>query len=122
MIASVKKQASKTIAQEIDEMFPEEKTATKSPKQAWADMESSEEEDEPKRGNPKVPRSLGNRAKTLLLVESCRSVPPTSRGPRADREGHLTGTRPEARDLHFRATPSRLVRVDGSRKLPQIMK
>ena len=71
--------------------------------------------------NPKVPETLGTQAKTLILSKSCRSVPPTPGTPRADREGRLTGTRPEARFLHHRATPSsRLVRVDGSRKLPQI--
>ena len=72
------------------------------------------------RGNTKVPETLGNPAKTLILIKSCRSVPPTPGTPRADREGRFTGTRPEARFLHHRATPSsRLVRVDGSRKLTQ---
>ena len=76
-------------------------------------------------GNPKGPESQKSRPRTLLLGESCRSVrcPPTPGAPQADREGHLTGPRPEARKLHHRAaaTPSsRLVRVDGSRKLPQI--
>ena len=72
-------------------------------------------------GNPKVPEYLMPRAKTLLLGESCRLVPPTPGTPQADRQGHLTGPRPVARDLHFRTTPSRLVQVDGSRKLPQII-
>ena len=73
------------------------------------------------RGNPKVPESLGNLAKTLLPLKSCRSVPPMPRTPRADRETRLTGTRPDARFLHHGATPSPrapVVRVDGSRKLP----
>ena len=75
------------------------------------------------RGNPKVPESLGNKPKTLLLVKSCRSVPLIPETPRADRERRLTGPRPAARFLHHGAAPSPrapLVRVDGSRKLPQI--
>ena len=59
------------------------------------------------RGNPKGSESIGNLAKTLLLGESCRSVPPTPGTPRADREGRFTGPRPEGpRFLHHRATPS----------------
>ena len=49
---------------------------------------------------------LGDKAKTLPLLKSCRSVRPTPRIPWADREARLTGTRPEARFLHHRATPS----------------
>ena len=61
---------------------------------------------EENRGNPKVPESLGNPSKTLLLLKSCRSVPPTLGTPRADREIRLTGTRILARFLHHGAAPS----------------
>ena len=71
---------------------------------------------EENRGNPKVPESLENPAKTLLLVKSCRSVPPTPGTPRADREKRLTGTRPAARFLHHGAAPSSRAPGPGRRE------
>ena len=44
-----------------------------------------------KPGPPEVPETLGTRAKTLLLVELYRSVPPTPPGTRADREPGFLG-------------------------------
>ena len=74
---------------------------------------------EPKR--PRIPKrspqNASSRRELSIGAPHARDTPSRSRGTF---EGHLTGPRPEARDLHFRATPSRLVRVDGSRKLPQI--
>ena len=74
--------------------------------------------------NPKVPETLESPAKTLILMKSCRSVPPTPGTPRAERESRFTSTQTKARFLHHRATPttrpwSGLTGVVNSLKLSQ---
>jgi len=75
---------------------------------------------EPK--SPRNPRDPGQNASSHQELSICASH--TRDTPSRSREPFHThafmGPRPEARDSHHRTTPiSRLVRVDGSRKLPQ---
>ena len=79
----------------------------------------------PRRGNPIIggtQKSLGDPAKTLLLLKSCRLVPPHARDTPGRSRETFDGTANFGTFFtsqgYLQLAP--LVRVDGSRKLPQI--